>query len=1381
MATQTQSPDFVTQATNFISAISGTVDPRTGLYGVNIDFGAFVGNRALGPHLPLALRYSPLNSMDFGLGKGFKLNITAYQRSIPKKPSALLLSTGEQYGVHEDHGDVILLQQRLKSFTFTTQRDQSNNVSGYLVAHKSGALEFLQAGKHICLPYKIYTPTGQWLELQWSENNDKPLLQSIKDASGTQLFKAEYASTGATFHLLPESTSEGYRVDFNFKNEMLDTLVSTGSDGTTLNWSFSRTLPGDGSWGPWICGMSTPGGYSELATYPQSGGHLFPEGAPHKILPYANQFDRSPGGGQPTITTTYSFSNTNFLGRLSGKKWDATQDSLMAGIFSDQYHYWSLETQVRSEQSPGLNTTIKRTYNAYHLERSEVRKCGSVTQSTVTTYNLTNGKDLTGQPPYYQLPASKAITWDNGLGQTHTETTQSTWDDWGNPRQKIDPDNLITTWEYYYERSSDQGDDNLPDDPNCPKDPNHFVRFPKWKRVDPTHVLSGLTDAPIHQTAYHFSNFSPAQNDLVGRVVLKSYESHTSGGSVSGVSLVGGTLLSEASYDYFGDADAGRLKTHTSTHYPSGNGQNSYVSTESFSYSQSAGPITTTRTLTAYDGNAITDYHTISAFTARTLNTTDLQNNVTAYTYDSFGRPRTRTLNLGSNQGYQNQWNYTNSVDASDQTGNHDGTWPFQIIQEDGKHNRVCYTMDGHGQILFIDVNDQDSSDPDKYHTTEARQYDRLGRLSTSTSFDYDLTNNKQYSLGKTLNYDDWGNVSSATYSDQTVETTLHDLAKKTVQTTKSGPNAAAGTLVTTYDYNFSKKPIKLERYLIKKTPGVDAPYSTHSKQYDGLHLLRSETDQSDAAGNGTTVNLTTRYQYDGWGRLVQTQLPDNTIVIRKYSDNSPDKLVNNISISQKTIGTRVFDGLGRVQSKTVAGKKTQYHYKSPADTRPQYEITPDNNQLNYTYYPELSEALWTVSVAQAQAVKQTYGYEPVSGVLNYAESTAASGGTKTNIDLYDSGRLKSETISYDGVAAPKPTFYTYTVAGSLVSYQHIDSAISNISRDPQGRIQSIADNTVSIRPSYDGLGRMTGWTAGELSGGNTTHTLTTTIQYDDFDREISRTVTDNRINLTWTTTQQWYVNDLLKARFITKGSSRATFYTYVYDTRNRLTSWDVSKLDSAGPARPTDRYGNEMLRQNFVIDSFGNITSATTGLVPTKEHPGTRSNVATFSYDPVHPCLLTSVTNSGDPTYNKGGAVLYDDAGRITFDGMETHLTYDKLGRVSSASSTLTNLSGDYGYDHHNRLYSEKRTDQNDPIYFYYKHDGKLDQLVNLIQGENQQRLFRSTSSAPVAQFNTGANAGAWLLGADMLGSVVYGSDGQATEERSYSAYGEAAVETTK
>ncbi|WP_437806040.1 hypothetical protein [Sorangium sp. So ce1078] len=52
--------DFYSQAFNFPGAIQGGVDPRTGLYVVNMPVARLVGNANLGPSLDLTLRYDPL-------------------------------------------------------------------------------------------------------------------------------------------------------------------------------------------------------------------------------------------------------------------------------------------------------------------------------------------------------------------------------------------------------------------------------------------------------------------------------------------------------------------------------------------------------------------------------------------------------------------------------------------------------------------------------------------------------------------------------------------------------------------------------------------------------------------------------------------------------------------------------------------------------------------------------------------------------------------------------------------------------------------------------------------------------------------------------------------------------------------------------------------------------------------------------------------------------------------------------------------------------------------------------------------------------------------------------------------------------------------------
>ncbi|MEV0538092.1 hypothetical protein, partial [Kitasatospora sp. NPDC050463] len=86
-------PSFFTQAGNFASAVTGGVDPRTGLFNVQVVLGNLVGNRNLGPSLPLVLGYSPLSSANTGLGQGVTLGLTTYDTDA----RLLALSSGERY------------------------------------------------------------------------------------------------------------------------------------------------------------------------------------------------------------------------------------------------------------------------------------------------------------------------------------------------------------------------------------------------------------------------------------------------------------------------------------------------------------------------------------------------------------------------------------------------------------------------------------------------------------------------------------------------------------------------------------------------------------------------------------------------------------------------------------------------------------------------------------------------------------------------------------------------------------------------------------------------------------------------------------------------------------------------------------------------------------------------------------------------------------------------------------------------------------------------------------------------------------------------------------------------------------------------------------
>jgi RHS repeat-associated protein len=129
---------------------------------------------------------------------------------------------------------------------------------------------------------------------------------------------------------------------------------------------------------------------------------------------------------------------------------------------------------------------------------------------------------------------------------------------------------------------------------------------------------------------------------------------------------------------------------------------------------------------------------------------------------------------------------------------------------------------------------------------------------------------------------------------------------------------------------------------------------------------------------------------------------------------------------------------------------------------------------------------------------------------------------------------------------------------------------------------------------------------------------------------------------------------------------------------------------------------------------------------------------------------------------------LAYDATGRITDDGMGQSLGYDALGRLTTATSTLTGHSGSYVYDAHNRLSSQ--TVDGKVSDFYYTANA----LVNVVQGNDSRRLLRSPAGC-TSHYGPG---GVWLNVVDPAGSVLATTQGPAqggtTETYGYSAYGE-------
>jgi RHS repeat-associated protein len=820
----------------------------------------------------------------------------------------------------------------------------------------------------------------------------------------------------------------------------------------------------------------------------------------------------------------------------------------------------------------------------------------------------------------------------------------------------------------------------------------------------------------------------------------------------------GERLLDEVHFTYASDAaDLGRLSRRTDTHH---DGQ-AYTTTQTFDCTADpalAGALLYVRTVKTHDGLTVVTRHSRSALTGRLWRKSDVLGVTTAYAYDGLGRLVSRTLDSGG--AHTNTMTFDHAITRGTQEA-------FQALATDSNGNKRCVGRDGAGRALYIAPNGIDDGvhDPDPaLYRTSSRTYDGLGRVATSVQADWLLgASPDRCARTATFGYGSWGRCERVDYDDGTWRSRLFDPISLTLTATMGGSQGRAsvssGKVVTTYDVR--GRPVKVARYAANADPATATPYSTRTMAYDGLHRLRSRTD---ALGNTTT------YDYDDWNRVVRTTLPDASVLTRSYRPDSSGAGVVQIALAntasglaQTCLGTRVFDGLGRVTSSSVGGRAWQYQYTLPnagsesMDPYPTQITAPDGTIRQYTYIAALGNAIQTVQgyanaaalAAGQPSITQSFTYDATTGLM----TSAVEGTSIEQYDRYGSGRLRTITLDLDGDTRTM-RYGKYSLRGMVYQYTHVDGATRTTERNGNGTVSQVSDDTMKVTLGYDLAGRLVSWTASDLTGA--TASLTTTLTLDDYGRETNRNIavaSDNPNKPSWQIMQSWNAADQCTLRKTNRAGATYRMENYTYDNRNRLKSWN----GSGAPVQ--DRYGNVLRTQTFTFDALNNITQLTSTFLQ-------GSNTAAFYSSPADPCQLSSITNT-HASYPSTVNLSYEAGGRLTDDGMGLQFThYDVLGRLTGASNTLSGQQSTYAYDAHNRTYRQTVHGQS-ATYFYYK----ANQLVNLVQDGQATRLLRSPAGC-AAQYSGGL---VWLSGTDSCGSVLAANQGSRTESYSYSAYGEA------
>ncbi|WP_434771073.1 RHS repeat domain-containing protein [Pseudomonas entomophila] len=1312
-------------AFNFMSFMQNSVDPRTGQYALGVVLPELTGNHLNGPSLPLRLGFNPMSQQDAGFGHGWSLNLTQY---VPAS-NMLDLHTGERYkvtGSDQGDGTGLGIDER-KLLTFQLHQDSTSH---WRVVHKSGLVEFLRlqgTGENaVALPVRVEAATGHWISLSYGYSyNGVPCLTRVEDGTGLSLLAVSYASSEVYLDLHPEAQGQGrplarYGLKLDNQGSPALRVVHT----VELPYDQDAASPNKGSWrfeynlveqaaGRRLALLKTvhnPVGGTEHIEHEHGAthGHRFP-GDAHPPLPRVKRHVLNPGAGQPAMLTTYAYSDRNFLGwGAAGVGWaDNGLDNLYTFTGSDyEYHTVTSHYLNADEQAPGQVVRLETSYyNRFHLLTRHVTLQNGHEQEVVTAYHERPGERFSAQPRYFQMPASTTRRWRLGTGSTwpREEVDRTTFDDFGNPLEEALANGTRTRYRYF--PAAGEGGD-------CPPDPHGFVRSLRDQTVVPGAGDNGQPAAATLRTRYTYVRLQALDGaqDTAGTLQVKdetllalaSEESET------------GQVHRFTAYDYFVASDDplrhGRVRQQVAT-------LGGESTTTAYQYDMSAvigdHVLQTVQTLLGFDhGEALDDGTLRDSRKVITLRHDTLINQPLlnrddndveiAYTYDALRRVVEETVSP-NDASFKASRRYTYSLVAT-------AGQQAQQTSEDVKGVVTRTWVDGLNRAVAVERHDADNPDQLRapaFRASHAMAYDGLGNLVEETEYDwldYDPVNidarptqradrpvhatSAETGYTTCYLYDDWGQSycqitpDGVRHFEQTdpqgdehwrlgpVQTVWRESADGELRDAGSGellqPGGLGRTGKTVTRFNLFEKPVQVERFSIDRSSMASVSYSVQHYHYDGLGRLTTEVDARGA---------TQQSMYDVFDRLVDQTLADGSVVHRDYAAHSSEDLPVLIKVGSKVLGEQRFDGLGRMIESTTGGRVRKLFY-SPGQSQPHKVITPAGETIEYRYNLQLSEqpvhrkVANPGSTARTQNLETTFSFDPKNARL----VDCAEQGQALQRTYFSFGAVKSETR---GIEADEYTMhYQMSLRERELSYTDVLGQTQHYTYNAAGDLHETRLGDLSASFHYDTLGRQI-----KVHTQDGAQYLTTTLAYDEFDREILRTFD---INGTVQTLAQTYdVRDALVSRTLAEGQTTLRAETYQYDDRARL-----EKYTSEGELSPIDPFGKVIQEQLFRMDELDNITQVRTTF------PEGR-NTARYRFDnAADPAQLTGIENN-HADYQSGNVTLtYDDNGNLIEDEKQRALSYDPLGRLVEVNVPATQdepaQSCTYGYDPVDRLASQ-------------------------------------------------------------------------------------------
>lgn len=911
-------------AFNFLSHITGGIDPRTGLYTFSVALPQVLSNNLMGPAIPLTLGFNPLNSIDSGLGLGWSIALSQYNDDS----QMLALSTGESYKATLLADEVLIHEQKLKSFT--AERLAGGDIR---ITHKSGLVELLSdhGGNSLFLTHTLYSAEGRRVNIDWIRWPNGSAGVSMLSDELRVLLKFNYGDGFTEIVACPE-TSKTAALLVEISNGVARKISLPVSN--RAGWHFHYVEMG-GLY--FIDEVRTPTGAVEAIGY-QARGHALPNGAPFISFPYATLHQVDPGLGAEVLTTRFDYTHNNYFGYgAPGLTWSPLGDTLYK--VRDDYLYGSTETVVRGVGSQQQDVRfITRVYNRFHLLVEERVQQGECLQSTTTHYHEQADLPFEEQPAQFQLPRQVISRCWRGQGAVLEEIAHSEFDLQGNPVKTIAASGAMETMEYYPAQGAD----------GCPADPLGFVRSLKSKTVTPA---SGFAAAPSFVTQFRYS-LMPSLCDGAPNFMVLEEESLFEVG-VTQARRVTRNEYKNLVTDRFAH---GRLTRSVET-------INGFSSEQRSTCSLNGDVLETQMIAAAHDG--LSTQHTIwqHCLTGQQIKSSNADGVVIETSHDALGRVLTSTLAPGTPQAACQTFAYAMVAEPGD---------VFQELLTSASGAKTQTRYDGLSRKTQVEIQDVDAPHAPMREIYRAR-YNDLGQLSQEIATDW--IDNVPKALLTQLYYDDWGNQTASIAANSVLSRREVDPCMRTESQWLEG----AGKTLTLA--NILGKPEKIERHRID-----GSLEGCTSFEYDGLGRC---IEQTNVEGHTThyrydfigRLSMSTLPD----GTAIQKRYAEHS-----FDDLPTQILVNGTLVADYVAGEQTFDGLCRLTSTSVGGRIQRFTYNG-AQTQPATEVTPSGKVIAYAYNPALDDQLISRTVANSPSTCATYQYDAVHAQLLAATVADAS------------------------------------------------------------------------------------------------------------------------------------------------------------------------------------------------------------------------------------------------------------------------------------------------------------------------------------------------------------------------------------------------------